>query len=95
MSERIEVGGLRVDRLLYDFINDEALPGTGVPAEAFWAGFDRLINSLGPRNRALLAKRDDLQRRIDAWYRETRDQPIDLPEYKAVLREIGYLVPEG
>ena len=95
MSERIEVGGLKVDRLLYDFINDEALPGTGVPAEAFWAGFDRLINGLGPRNRALLAKRDDLQRRIDAWYRETRDQPIDLPEYKAVLREIGYLVPEG
>ena len=95
MSERIEVGGLKVDRLLYDFINDEALPGTGVPAEAFWAGFDRLINGLGPRNRALLAKRDDLQRRIDAWYRETRDQPIDLAEYKAVLREIGYLVPEG
>ena len=95
MSERIEVGGLKVDRLLYDFINDEALPGTGVPAESFWAGFDRLINGLGPRNRALLAKRDDLQRRIDAWYRETRDQPIDLPEYKAVLREIGYLVPEG
>ena len=95
MSERIEVGGLRVDRLLYDFINDEALPGTGVQADAFWAGFDRLINGLGPRNRALLAKRDDLQRRIDAWYRETRDQPIDLAEYKAVLREIGYLVPEG
>ena len=95
MSERVEVGGLQVDRLLYDFINDEALPGTGVPADAFWAGFDRLINGLGPRNRALLAKRDELQRRIDAWYRETRDQPIDLPEYKAVLREIGYLVPEG
>ena len=95
MSERVEVGGLKVDRLLYDFINDEALPGAGVSADAFWAGFDRLINGLGPRNRALLAKRDDLQRRIDAWYRETRDQPIDLPEYKAVLREIGYLVPEG
>ena len=95
MSERIAVGDLQVDRLLHDFINDEALPGTGVPADRFWGGFDRLIHGLGPRNRALLAKRDDLQRRIDAWYRETRDQPIDLPEYKAVLREIGYLVPEG
>ena len=95
MSERIAVGDLQVDRLLHDFINDEALPGTGVPADRFWSGFDRLIHGLGPRNRALLAKRDDLQRRIDAWYRETRDQPIDLPEYKAVLREIGYLVPEG
>ena len=95
MSERIGIGGLRVDRRLYDFINEEALPGTGVSAAAFWAGFDRLIHGLAPRNRALLAKRDNLQRRIDAWYREMHDQPIDLDDYKAVLREIGYLVPEG
>ena len=95
MSERIGIGGLRVDRRLYDFINEEALPGTGVSAAAFWTGFDRLIHGLAPRNRALLAKRDDLQRRIDAWYREMHDQPIDLDDYKAVLREIGYLVPEG
>ena len=95
MSDRIGIGGLQVDRQLYDFINDEALPGTGVSAAAFWAGFDRLIHGLAPRNRALLAKRDDLQRRIDAWYREMHDQPIDLDDYKAVLREIGYLVPEG
>ena len=95
MSERIGIGGLHVDRQLYDFINEEALPGTGLSAAAFWAGFDRLIHGLAPRNRALLAKRDDLQRRIDAWYREMHDQPIDLDDYKAVLREIGYLVPEG
>ena len=95
MSDRIGIGNLQVDRQLHDFINDEALPGTGVSAEAFWAGFDRLIHGLAPRNRALLAKRDDLQRRIDAWYREMHDQPIDLDDYKAVLREIGYLVPEG
>ena len=95
MSERIGIGGLQVDRQLYDFINEEALPGTGLSAAAFWAGFDRLIHGLAPRNRALLAKRDDLQRRIDAWYREMHDQPIDLDDYKAVLREIGYLVPEG
>ena len=95
MSERIGIGGLQVDRQLHDFINGEALPGTGVSAAAFWAGLDRLIHGLGPRNRALLAKRDDLQRRIDAWYREMHDQPIDLDDYKAVLREIGYLVPEG
>ena len=95
MSERIGIGGLQVDRRLYDFINEEALPGTGVSAAVFWAGFDRLIHGLAPRNRALLAKRDDLQRRIDAWYREMHDQPIDLDDYKAVLREIGYLVPEG
>ena len=95
MTERIAAGGLQVDKELYDFINEEALPGTGVSREAFWSGFDRLVHGLAPRNRELLAKREELQRRIDAWYRETRDEPIDLAEYRAVLREIGYLVPEG
>jgi len=94
-TDRIAAGGLQVDKELYDFINDEALPGTGVSPEAFWSGFDRLVHGLAPRNRELLAKREDLQRRIDAWYRENHDEPIDLPEYKAMLQEIGYLVPEG
>ncbi len=95
MADRVAAGGLQVDRELYDFINGEALPGTGVTPEAFWSGFDRLVHGLAPRNRELLDKREDLQRRIDAWYRENRDEPIDLPEYKAMLREIGYLAPEG
>ena len=92
---RIAAGGLQVDKELYDFINDEALPGTGVSQEAFWSGFDRLVHGLAPRNRQLLDKREELQRRIDAWYRENHDESIDLPEYKAMLQEIGYLVPEG
>ena len=95
MADRIAAGGLQVDKKLYDFINEEALPGTGVSPEAFWSGFDRLVHGLAPRNRELLVKREDLQRRIDAWYRENHDEPIDLPEYKAMLQEIGYLVPEG
>ena len=95
MTDQIEAGGLQVDKELYDFINDEALPGTGVSREAFWSGFDRLVHDLAPRNRELLATRDDLQAKIDDWYQENRDQPIDLPDYKAVLQEIGYLVPEG
>lgn len=95
MTDRIETGKLQVDTTLYDFINDEALPGTGISPETFWSGVDQLIHKLAPRNRELLAKRDMLQRHLDAWYRENRDQPIDLEEYKAVLKEIGYLVPEG
>ena len=95
MTERIETGGLQVDRELHDFINDEALPGTGVSPERFWSRLDRLIHDLAPRNRELLARRDELQRRIDAWYREHRDAPVDPAEYKTVLREIGYLAPEG
>ncbi|MEE2963705.1 MAG: malate synthase G [Acidobacteriota bacterium] len=95
MTDRIEAGTLQVDKELYDFINNEALPGTGVSPEAFWSGLDRLVHDLSPRNRKLLATRDDLQAKIDDWYQENQDQPIDLPDYKAVLQEIGYLVPEG
>ena len=95
MTDRIEAGALQVDRELYDFINDEALPGTGISPEAFWSGFDRLIHDLSPRNRELLATRDELQARIDAWYQESGGQASGLPAYKAVLQEIGYLVPEG
>ena len=95
MTERIGAGALQVDKELYDFINDEALPGTGVSPEAFWSGFDSVIHDLAPRNRELLATRDELQARIDAWYQEYRDQPLDPVADKAVLQEIGYLVPEG
>ena len=95
MTDRIEAGALQVDKELYDFINDEALPGTGIAPEAFWSSFDSLIQDLGPLNRELLATRDDLQAKIDAWYQEHRDQATDLPAYKAFLQEIGYLVPEG
>ena len=95
MTDRIEAGALQVDKELYDFINDEALPGTGIAPEAFWSSFDKLIHDLSLRNRELLATRDELQVRIDAWYQESGGQASDLPAYKAVLREIGYLLPEG
>ena len=95
MADRIQAGALQVDQELYDFINKEALPGTGVTQEAFWSGLDRAVHDLAPRNRELLAKREGLQTKIDSWYQENRDEPIDLEEYKAALQEIGYLVPEG
>ena len=95
MTDRIEAGALQVDKELYEFINNEALPGTGVSSEAFWSGLDRVIHNLSPRNRELLATRDELQAKIDAWYQESRSEASDLPAYKTVLREIGYLVPEG
>ena len=95
MTDRMTAGTLQVDKELYDFINNEALPATGISSEAFWSSFDSLIRDLSPRNRELLATRDRLQADIDAWYQENRDQTVDLPEYKAVLQEIGYLVPEG
>ena len=94
MTERVQVGGLQVAKVLYDFVNDEAIPGTGVDAGAFWAGASSVIHELGPKNRALLAKRDDLQARIDNWHQAHAGKAHDAVAYKAFLQEIGYLLPE-
>ncbi|WP_312449759.1 malate synthase G [Stutzerimonas nitrititolerans] len=95
MTERVQVGGLQVAKVLYDFVNNEAIPGTGVDAAAFWAGADSVIHDLAPKNRALLAKRDDLQAQIDAWHQARAGQAHDAVAYKAFLQEIGYLLPEA
>ena len=95
MVERVSVHGLQVARELHDFIVQKALPGSGVDAEKFWSGFAALATSQMPTNRALLATRDRLQAAIDAWHRENTERPVDLVDYTAFLREIGYLKPEG
>ena len=95
VTERIQVGGLQVATELHRFIEDEALPGTGVTSEQFWSRLDAILHDLAPRNRALLAKRDELQAKIDAWYRERRGQPLDRAAHTEFLKEIGYLLPEG
>lgn len=83
---------LQVDADLARFIDTEVLPGTGVAAEAFWAGFSKLAHELAPKNRALLAERDRLQAELDAWH-EAHPGPIaDMPAYQAFLKRIGYLV---
>lgn len=94
MTERVQVGGLQVAKALYDFINNEAIPGTGIAADKFWAGAEAVINELAPKNRALLAKRDALQAQIDAWHQARKGQAHDAVAYKAFLQEIGYLLPE-
>ncbi|MGA4447309.1 malate synthase G [Ectopseudomonas chengduensis] len=94
MTERVQVGGLQVAKALYDFVNNEAIPGTGIAAEKFWAGAAAVIKDLAPKNRALLAKRDELQAQIDAWHQARQGQAHDAAAYKAFLQEIGYLLPE-
>ncbi|MFB8830865.1 malate synthase G [Azotobacter sp. CWF10] len=94
MTERVQVGGLQVAKVLYDFINAEAIPGTGVDVAAFWAGAANVIHDLAPKNRALLAKRDELQAKIDTWHQARTGQGHDAAAYKAFLQEIGYLLPE-
>ena len=92
MTEHVQVGGLKVAKVLLDFVNDEALPGTGLVAKDFWAGAESLINDLAPKNRTLLGKRDTLQRQIDDWHRARQGQPHDAFAYKTFLKEIGYLL---
>ena len=95
MTEHVQVGGLRVANVLLDFVNNEAIPGTGLDAAAFWAGADALIHELAPKNKALLAKRDEFQARIDAWHQSNAGNAHDAAAYKAFLLEIGYLLPEA
>ena len=94
MIQRTEVNGLKVATELYTFVNEEVLPGTGVSTDAFWSSFASIIHDLAPRNRELLAKRDQIQEQMDEWYRAHQDG-YDFAEYKAFLKEIGYLVEEG
>ncbi len=95
MTERVAIGGLKVAESLSAFVNEEALPGTGVSAERFWSGFEAIVRDLAPKNRALLDTRDRLQAAIDTWHLERRGKSFDLDEYKAFLKSIGYLLPEG
>ncbi|MFT6456751.1 malate synthase G [Pseudophaeobacter arcticus] len=95
MSQRRTIEGMQVATHLAEFIESKALPGTGVSAAAFWAGLSGLVNGMGDENRALLAKRADLQGQIDAWHVANRGAPQDAAGYEAFLRQIGYLLPEG
>ncbi|MCK1790882.1 malate synthase G [Pseudomonas violetae] len=99
MTEHVQVGGLQVAKVLFDFVNNEAIPGTGLTADKFWAGADKVIHDLAPKNKALLAKRDDFQARIDGWHQARKAlgvaQTHDAVAYKAFLQDIGYLLPEA
>jgi malate synthase len=94
MTNRVTVGTLRVAQVLYDFINNEALPGTDVDPDSFWAGVDKVVTDLSPQNQDLLARRDNLQAQIDKYHRQHVIEPIDPEGYKQFLTDIGYLQPE-
>src|SRR5271155_1312293 len=94
MTDRVSVGNLRVARVLYDFINTEALPGTDIDPDSFWAGVDKVVTDLQPQNQDLLARRDQLQAQIDKWHRHRVIAPLDADAYRQFLTEIGYLLPE-
>ncbi|ANF81962.1 malate synthase G [Acinetobacter sp. NCu2D-2] len=91
MTARIQKGKLAIAKELYDFIENEALPGSGLDSDTYWKNFEQVVVDLSPKNKALLAKRDDIQAKIDEWH---RNNTFELQAYKAFLTEIGYLLPE-
>ena len=94
MTSMTDRAGLQVAQALASFIEERALPNTGIDADAFWPGVAAIFAQFAPENAALLAKRDSIQAQIDAWHQERAGQPIDAAAYQGFLREIGYLVPE-
>ncbi|WP_250440863.1 MULTISPECIES: malate synthase G [unclassified Caballeronia] len=93
MNDMIKQHGLQVDANLAKFVDEEAIPGTGVDSASFWKGFDAIVHDLAPKNRALLAERDRLQTELDNWHRSNPGPVRDLRAYRKFLEEIGYIVP--
>lgn len=95
MTQRIQQGKLKIAEELFNLVNEEIVPGTGIEAEDFWSGLENILNDLAPKNKALLEKRETLQKQIDQWHKQRVGQAHDHASYKAFLQEIGYLVTEG
>ena len=95
MGERISIGNLAIEKVLFDLVNGEIMPGTGVEPAAFWQGFEQILAALIPRNRELLAIRDDLQAKLDHWHQVNSTKPHDAQRYRQFLQQIGYLLDEG
>ena len=110
MTARTPIHRLQVASNLHRFIDEQVLPGTGVPSATFWQGFDAIVADLAPKNIALLAERDRLQTELDAWHAAhpgpitagdlkgsaagDSTSPADMKAYRAFLENIGYLVPQ-
>lgn len=94
MTTRTSRHGLQVAEILDRFVQDEALPGTGLDSDSFWQGFSALVHDLAPRNRELLARRDQLQAELDTWHTAHPGPIQDIAAYRTFLEGIGYLVPE-
>ncbi|AKH19152.1 malate synthase G [Sedimenticola thiotaurini] len=94
MTARTQIGGLKIANVIKELVESQILPGSGINSTTFWTELEQIVNDLTPKNRALLARRDELQRQIDQWHQKQAGKPLDAAAYKAFLMEIGYLLPE-
>lgn len=95
MTKRIQNGGLQIAEVLYQLVDKQIAPGTGITSADFWAQFESILNDLAPKNKQLLAKRDELQLQIDQWHQQNPGPIADMPAYKGFLQDLGYLTAEG
>ena len=97
MSERVQKGSLAIDTQLYNFIANEVTPVVGIDNEKYWQEFEKIVQTFQPRNKALLAKRDEIQTQIDDWHdnNPASNGQIDKAAYTQFLKDINYIVPEG
>ncbi len=94
MTARTQIGGLKIANVIKELVESQILPGSGINSTTFWTELEQIVNDLTPKNRALLARRDELQSQIDQWHQKQAGKPLDATAYKAFLMEIGYLLPE-
>ena len=90
----IDKNGLKINSTLYEFINNEAIPGTGIDPENFWLKFEKIVHELAPINLDLLNKREEIQNKIDEWHKSRFDKDLSITEYKKFLKSINYIVEE-
>ncbi|MFT5390224.1 MAG: malate synthase, partial [Gammaproteobacteria bacterium] len=95
MSKTIAVAGVNVAQPLYELVANEIVPGTGIDADAFWSSLGEIVRELGPTNRALLDKRNDIQGALDEWHRARKGRDLVAAEYRDFLESVGYLLPQG
>ena len=90
----IEKNGLKISNILFNFINNEVIPGTGIQPDKFWDGFEKIVHELAPINRSLIEKRENIQKKIDEWHKQKKGKEFSKKEYTEFLKSISYIVEE-
>jgi malate synthase len=94
-NDYIAIENIKISKPLYDLVNQEIIPGTGINIDSFWSSLGAIVKDLEPKNRELLNKRTEIQNKIDTWHKNQNPKKFDIQKYKSYLKEIGYITPEA